>query len=136
MNKKIVFALTAVALTAGSIALAQGYGRPMGSCTIQHNLEDIDPACSETAVVGAANTNAWGICCILDAVYTVTDWIFVALMILVGLLVIWGGLDIATAGGNEEKVNSGRDRIKYAMVGLAVALLSRAIPAVVKQLIM
>ncbi len=93
--------------------------------------------CSPTAATIASScaTPKWGIICLLNSVVTITNWIFYILVVVTGLLVILGGFTIATAGGDPSKVDSGKNYILYAMVGLAVALLSRAIPAVVKALI-
>jgi hypothetical protein len=71
----------------------------------------------------------------LDAVYTIVDWIFIGLVALVALFTILGAFDILTAAGDPEKVSKGRGKIMYAMIGLAVALLSRAVPSLVKALI-
>jgi len=56
-------------------------------------------------------------------------------MVLVGLFVIWGAFDIVTAAGTPEKIGSGRLKITWALVGLAVALLSKALPSLVKALL-
>lgn len=139
--KKALSILVLVSVIAPMAALAQ----PKTSCTLRHTIDGFD----SLADVGVGNqvcivnqnvsqSNApgyWGICCILDAVHTVTDWIFYALVVIVALLVIWGGFSIATAGGAPEKVSAGRSYILYAMIGLAVALLSKAIPALVGALI-
>ena len=130
MNKILsILVLSAVTL-APQMALAQA-----SQCTLRHNVSDFDPACTLGRTVSETVTRVWGMCCILDAVYTVTDWIFVALMVVVGLLIAWGGFTIATAGGAPDKVAAGRNFILYALIGLAVALLARALPAVVRALL-
>jgi hypothetical protein len=80
-------------------------------------------------------TAKWGILCLLNTVMTVTDWVFYALIVITAFLVILGGFTIATAGGDPSRVDTGKNYILYAMIGLAVALLSRAIPAMVKGLV-
>lgn len=77
----------------------------------------------------------WAMCCVFNAILTVTDWVFVIIMALVVLLVIWGAFDIVTAAGSTEKVGAGRQKIIYALIGLAVALLARAIPSIVRALL-
>ena len=90
-------------------------------------------------ITGATTANCytakWGILCLLNAVNTVTDWLFYILVVLTSLLVIFGAFTISTAGGDPGKVSSGRNYILYAMVGLALALLSRAIPRIVEGLV-
>ena len=89
----------------------------------------------ETEATDGCYTAKWGMICALSSVYTVVDWIFVGLMAVVVLFTILGAFDILTAAGDPEKVKKGRERIMYAMIGLAVALLSRAVPGIVNSLI-
>ncbi len=109
--------------------------QPADRCTLRHDITDIDPACTAGSTVDESVTSLWGMCCLLDAVYTLTDWVFTILMLLVALLVIWGAFIIVTAGGAPEKVTSGRNYILYAMIGMVVALFARAIPSIVKALV-
>ena len=140
MRKTLAVISVLVAIAAPVAALAQG---PIDECALGHDLTDFNAACTQNATVCdvagscpvANQTSAWGMCCIMDAVLTVTDWIFFILVAVVALLVIWGGFTIATAGGAPDKVNTGRNFIMYAMLGFAVALLARAIPSVVKALL-
>lgn len=137
--RKIFSALLAISFLAvmmtPMLALAQAT-----QCTLKHTITGFTN-CAVTNVVcdiggGCAfPMSEWGMCCILDALYTATDWIFIILIIFVGLLIIWGGFSIATAGGSPEKVQAGRNFILYALIGLAVALLSKALPSVVKALL-
>ncbi|MCP6719424.1 MAG: hypothetical protein KJI71_04300 [Patescibacteria group bacterium] len=112
-------------------ALAQ----PVEGCTLNRDQTDIDSACTAGAI-SETDTQAWGLCCALDAVFTVTDWIFFVLVSIVVLLVLIGGFTIATAGGNPENVNKGRNYIMFAMLGLAIALFARAIPGIVRALLL
>ena len=107
------------------------------SCRLRHNLAEPwnNNRCTLGANVNETSTKAWGMCCMLDAVYTATDWVFAALVVVVGLLVAWGGVNIATAGGAPEKVSTGRNYILYALIGLAVALLAKALPSLVEALL-
>ena len=135
--KKILSALvslTSVAALVIPIVVAAQVG-PATRCTLKHSITDISPQCGLGATVNESVTKVWGMCCILDALYTATDWIFVALMIVVALFIAMGGFTIATAAGTPEKVASGRNYILYALVGLAVALLAKALPSLVKALL-
>lgn len=140
--KKVFLSLILISLLAVISVPAMVLAQPVESCTLRHDLTDFDLACMEGAVVGetlgegiTADTSAWGMCCMLDAIYTVVDWIFFGLMSVVALFTIWGAFNILTGGGDPERVSKGRERIMYAMIGLAVALLSRAVPSLVKALI-
>jgi hypothetical protein len=135
--KSLVLASILTVMVFPVVALAQ----PVDQCTLKHDINLGAESFSAGATVcevggGCGNeTDTWGMFCVLDAIYTVTDWVFFVLIAIAALLVIWGGFTIATAGGNPENVNKGRSYILYAMVGLVVALLSRAIPSIAKALI-
>jgi hypothetical protein len=79
-----------------------------------------------------SDTYDCGMCCLMNAIYTVTDWIFVILIAIVAIMVLWGAFTLLTAGGSPEKQNTGRNYIIWAMVGMVVALLAKAIPAIVR----
>ena len=140
--KKVFLSLVLISLlvvfTVPATVSADG---PVESCTLRHKIELGDDVYVQNDTVcdiggGCGNeTAAWGMFCMLDAVYTVIDWIFFGLIAVVSLFTILGAFDILTAAGDPEKIKKGRERIMYAMVGLAIALLSRAVPSVVKALI-
>ena len=132
--KKAFLSLILISLLAVIAVPAMVLAQPVDSCTLRHDLTDFNPDC-EIGLVDENVTSAWGMCCMLDAIYTAVDWIFFGLIAVVALFTIWGAFDILTAAGTPEKVAGGRQRIMYAMIGLAVALLSRAVPSLVKALI-
>ncbi len=76
-----------------------------------------------------------GICCLLQTVYVVTDWMFYLLTILVVFMVIYGGFAYITAAGDPEKAGKGKKILTYAIIGLAIALLAKIIPSVVKFIV-
>ncbi|MDP2864248.1 MAG: hypothetical protein Q8N73_01145 [bacterium] len=83
----------------------------------------------------SADIETQGACCLLQAIYNVTDWIFVFLIALATVFVIIGAFLLLTAAGAPERIASGRNYIIYAAVGLAVAFLSKAIPGIVKLIV-
>lgn len=85
------------------------------------------PYCSDSA-------DKWGMFCLMNTLYSITDWIFVILVGLAGIFVIWGALTLIMAGGSPEKVSSGRNYVMYAAIGLIVGFLARAIPALVRMI--
>ena len=135
--KKVFSSLIAITLitmlTVPAMVLAQS--EPVDSCTLRHKIELGGDTYYENDVMDESATGAWGLFCMLDAIYTVVDWIFVGLMAVVTLFTILGAFDILTAAGDPEKVKKGRERIMYAMIGLAIALLSRAVPSLVRSVI-
>ena len=76
-----------------------------------------------------------GMCCLLNGIYNITDWVFVVLMAVSSLMIIWGAVLFTTSSGDPEKVGSARQLIIFAAVGIAVALFSRAVPPAVRMII-
>jgi len=77
----------------------------------------------------------WGVGCILNTVYRITDLIFMILIIIAIVVSLAGAYNILTAGGDAEKLNKGRDLILYAILGTVVAFFARAIPSIVAMVI-
>jgi len=80
-------------------------------------------------------TQTCGACCVLDTIYTVTDWIFIIAVAVAAIMVFVGAFSIITAGGAAEKVTTGRTYIMMAIVGLIIALLAKAIPQIAKSIL-
>jgi drug/metabolite transporter (DMT)-like permease len=76
-----------------------------------------------------------GMCCLLNGIYNITDWVFVVLMAVSSLMIIWGAVLFTISSGDPEKTTNARNLIIFAAVGIAVALFSRAIPPAVKMII-
>lgn len=63
------------------------------------------------------------------------DFIFNIAIILVPLVILAGAFMFVTAGGNPEQANKARKTITWAVVGFVVALLSKGIFEMIKELI-
>ena len=136
--RKIISALVlASLLVLPAIASAQ----VLEECTLRHDLRSVSDmidgtdTCDTGETLSGDDFEAYAMCCMLDSVYTVTDWIFMVLMVIVGLMVAFGAFTILTAGGNPDHVGKGRNYILYAIIGMVVAFFARAIPAIVKMVI-
>jgi len=135
--KKILSVLVLISFltvfTAPMTVLAQA-GAPE-QCTITHDLsglEGIDCPDEDEDCPFNSETYDCGMCCLMNSIYTITDWIFIILVAFAAVMVLWGAFTLLTAGGAPEKVTSGRNYIIYAVIGLAVGLLAKAIPAIVR----
>ncbi len=117
------------ACTGGGVGGAGASG-PIESCTMTRNVGVT--GCPLTGVCLFATTPQCGICCLLQTLYNVTDWIFVILVSIAGLFVILGAMNLIMSAGDPSKVTSGRQYVMYAVIGLIVGLLARAIPAIVR----
>lgn len=72
------------------------------------------------------------VCCLMSTIYYFTDWAFAILLALAVVFGIFGGFQIVTAAGSVEQVEKGKGYVKYALIGVVVALAAKAIPAIVK----
>jgi hypothetical protein len=98
------------------------------SCTIK--TADVKNLTECSAVPASASYDEWAICCIMDRIYMITNWIFLLLMALAVIFVLYGGFLIIAAGGSDERVLKGRSYIMWALVGFAVAILAKALPMI------
>ena len=140
--KKILTALILAAVLGvvlAPVASAQPKTAPNG-CTLGDKVNITEckdfksTFCSQDGLDLAGGTveKCPGICCLLNTVFTITDWLFYILTLVVVLMVIYGGFVILTASGDPEKAGKGRAILTYAIIGLAVALLAKIIPSVVQ----
>lgn len=127
--KKILPVFILFSLALPIVALAQ---QLPATCTLVRDLTDINPACTLGAAV---NVETFGMCCAINSLYTIINWIFIVLVAIAVILFLMGAFTLITAAGAPEKVAQGRNYILYAIIGLAVALLARAVPAVARALI-
>jgi cytochrome bd-type quinol oxidase subunit 2 len=69
-----------------------------------------------------------------NAINNVMNWFFVIVLIIAVIFLLWAGFLFITAGGDPDKVNTARQNVMYAMVGVAVAVLARGIVSLVQGL--
>lgn len=155
--KKTLLVLTLAGLSAvlmmPNLVFAQE-GKPVECCKMGRNLLGSTSTvggvtiyeCPKDAWVGPAggicptgaapdkSTDKWGMCCLLNTLYSISDWIFVVLVALSGIFVTIGAFTLLTAAGDATKITSGRNYILYAAIGLVVGMLSRAIPNLVTMI--
>lgn len=53
---------------------------------------------------------------------TLVTYVFAFVLAVAGILIIWAGFSFMTAAGDPTKMKGARDRLTYALVGLAIAL--------------
>lgn len=135
-----------------ALPLVSFAGTPQDCCKLRHDLSDINgqdyvegdvvksksPGAQCDLTPGAGGTtyerDDWGLVCMLDTIVTATDWIFYFLVSIAVLMIIMGGVTIMTSAGSIERANKGKNYIIYAIAGLAIALIAKAIPALVKAI--
>jgi hypothetical protein len=129
--RKIISALVLVSFSILPILAFAQIEAPK-TCTLKRDLTDINAACTNGATV---DIEKYGMCCLVNTIYSVTDWIFYILMAFVGIMIVIGAFTIITAGGSPDKVTAGRNYILYAVIGMVVAFFARAIPTIVKAVV-
>lgn len=122
-------------LVAPQLALAQ-QAQPT-TCNIRAgNVARITALTGWSCTAGSCDLTTPGTdcpgCCTMNLIFTITDWIFFALVALATIFILLGAFNILTAGGNAEKVTTGRSYILWAAIGLIVALLARVIPSLAR----
>jgi len=81
------------------------------------------------------NKSDWALACLVNSIYSITDWIFYIIIVISVIFIIIGGFIILTARGNPEEADKGKNWIVYAVIGIVVAIFARIIPAIVKFVI-
>lgn len=82
-----------------------------------------------------ADSEMWGLVCLVSSTVNITNWIFYLMMVGVVLMIVIGGATYMMAAGNPERAGKGKKIIIYGIIGLIIALVARLIPAVVKMII-
>ncbi len=72
---------------------------------------------------------------VLDLVDGFVDWLYAFLLVAAAFYLVWGALDYVLGGGDEEKIKSGRNKIKYALIGVAIAVVSKGLLDIVAGLL-
>ena len=152
--KKIFFILVFTCLLASLVLPVKALAADtlQDCCKIRKAITVDNVPCVKDAIVGPAGgecalgaggaatavtcpTEKWGLFCVLNTIYAVTDWAFLVIVAIVIILVILGALNIMTSAGEPIKVKKGRDQIMYAAIGMVVAIIARAVPSIVKAII-
>ncbi len=72
------------------------------------------------------------VCVLLD---NITDFLFLVVAPLAGLMILWAAFQILTAAGDPAKFTTGKRTIIYALIGLGVVILSKGIVAIIVSLL-
>jgi hypothetical protein len=88
-----------------------------------------------TGTLCPALAGNWGMFCLVNVIYTVTNWIFYIMMIAVVIVFVAAGAIYMMSSGDAEKTKSAKGLMIYGIVGLVVALIAKLIPSVVKLIV-
>ena len=97
-----------------------------------------------SASVASAAINTWGHTNppisvetnIESAIMNITNYILGFIAIIATLVIIWGGVQYLTAGGNEDTVANAKKTISYGIIGMVIAGLAYAMVIVVSTVIL
>ena len=123
---------------------------------------DIDPNCcqrldsyvfNEDQVVGEATegitqcwlgnvkqtinvpTPSWGMVCLLNSIYNVTDWVFRFALVLSVLVGLAAGFLFMTAGGDPRKLEQSKNILFWMIIGVVIAVLEKLVPSIIMSVI-
>ncbi len=65
----------------------------------------------------------------------VVDYAFVFFFALAAFFFLWAAFDYLTSAGSDDKLKSAKDRLIYALIGVAVALVAKSLPTFVQNFI-
>ncbi|MDD5738906.1 MAG: pilin [Candidatus Pacebacteria bacterium] len=156
MKKLIAIITLVVILGGGLMGVAMAQSQKLNECCLIRNTFSVDtsdkgtlelsPNPSSPVIVGSDSgacnlgdnmtpTKDWGIVCMLNTIYTVTNWVFYILTLVAVLMIVYGGFVYITAAGDPAKAGSGKSILTFAIIGLAIALIAKLIPSLVKFII-
>ena len=72
---------------------------------------------------------------LLGKIDTITNWVFAVFITIAVIFIVLAAFQFVTAGGKPEEVSLARQKLIYAVIGIAIALLARALPAVLRNII-
>jgi hypothetical protein len=138
MKKFLAALILSSLLLVPAIGLAQSdegaKSPPDTLCTsVRHDLENYIPGCSPGSFDPEMTDGQ--LCCLLDLMETVVDYMFVILLILAGAIIIWGAFEFVTAAGNAEKITSARSKLLWALVGVLVAFAAKGLVRLVEMIL-
>jgi hypothetical protein len=143
--RKIISAivlLSALLLMVAPLVLAQAVVPEPTKCVLRGSWDTADwkakgmdcPAKGSDCLFDSTTYDC-GACCMIDAVYAVSNWVFIVVLTIGFIFIILGAFNIITAGGSPEKVTAGRNYVLYAIIGIVVAVLFRSLPNIVLTIV-
>jgi hypothetical protein len=157
MKKFIILLILFFFLILISPLLGEGgiYG-PNECCQLDHDLRGVDPMCTSDTIVGPkepkwcdvdgdgkmkgkeespTSTPKWATCCFLDSVYTISDWLFMVFLAFTLIMFAIAGYLFLFSGGVPQNIEKARNYIFWAAIAMALVLLSKLIPAIIRAIV-
>jgi len=106
---------------------------PAGECKFA--TDAINTACNTTDISSKCyleRSAEFGVVAMFNTLYTVTNWVFYIMTVVAVLMIVFGGFTYLTAAGDPGKAGKGKGILMYAIIGLAIALIAKIIPSLVR----
>jgi hypothetical protein len=139
IKKAILLAAIAIFMFSGFMVSAENStnllaGEEPTGCTIRARFSIGDNEFEPGQRIEAEEYDDWGLICLIATVHYVTNWIFYLIMIIVMVMVLYGAFIFLTSSGDPTKTARATKTITFAVIGLIVALLARAVPSAVRYI--
>ena len=140
MKKILSFIVLSVFLTSLAVPVLV-YGSPppetlSNSCTLKNSGAEILTGCTVGNLCDFTINQNCGMCCLVDTIYTITNWLFYIMTVAVVIVfVIAGAWLMFFTGGDVAKTKKAQGMIILGVVGLVIALVAKLIPSVVKLIV-
>ena len=72
---------------------------------------------------------------VMGALNKIGSWLFAILLVVAVIYIILGAFNFVTAGGDAGKIETARNNVLYALIGVAVAFLAKALIALVRTIV-
>ena len=145
MKKLIAVITMAMILAGGLMGVAMAQTEKINECcrignttvtvgTESYTNGELVGGLSGTCGLGTVDNQVknWGIVCMLNTTYTITNWVFYIMTLIAVLMIVFGGFTYITAAGDPAKAGKGKSILTYAIIGLAIALIAKLIPSLVR----
>ncbi|HEX9721727.1 MAG TPA: hypothetical protein VGA53_00505 [Candidatus Paceibacterota bacterium] len=71
----------------------------------------------------------------VNLIINLTNWLFVGFMLLAVIILVLAGWQFITSGGDPQNVAKARSKLLWAFVAIAIAVMARGVPIVVKSIL-
>ncbi len=137
LKKILLLTITSILLFSGLMASADtnllADEEPTG-CTIRARFTIGDNEFEPGQRIDSEEYDDWGLICFIATVHYVTNWIFYLIMIVVMVMILYGAFTFLTSSGDPTKTSKATKTITFAVIGLIIALLARAVPSAVRYI--
>tara|TARA_Y100000310_G_scaffold311535_1_gene357873 strand:+ start:112 stop:483 length:372 start_codon:yes stop_codon:yes gene_type:complete len=72
---------------------------------------------------------------LITRIQLIANWVFGIFLAISLIFIIVGAFQFVTAGGDPAKVSEARQKLMYAVIGIAIGLLVLGIPAIIRNIV-